>query len=371
MKIFIGSSKESENLMKEIAIVLEANGVEPLKWNKPGLFIPGTSVIDTIMKLSKEVDGAIFIYAEDDKSWYREAEVGTPRDNVVLEHGIFTGALSNYKRTALIKHKNPKIPTDYSGIVYIDYSEERKNLAQFQLETWLNTIKSDINNNQDSLRENENSLNLYLAKVKKENSIDFFLSNDVRNIKLQNFNNDDSFYHRQYQNFFTIFPTTKNEFEFPLSFYFESELPSGITMEEFCNDEHFDVKIEIGEHTFSKSHFKVTSTNHQNKIYYQITLQTKNLSLIGQTNCVIALKSIVPNNVQIETFAARYPTKGFSLRLEYDERHTYEYNWFKTNAYIEKDKFNMERADMRLNNGFHTYLNDWMLIGEGIAVCWT
>lgn len=370
MKIFIGSSRESEELMKEIAIVLESNNIIPIKWNKPGLFVPGVSIIDTIMNLSREVDGAIFIYAEDDKLWYRESETGAPRDNVVFEHGIFTGALSSYKKTALIKHKNPKIPTDYSGIVYINYSENRRETARFELETWLNTIKIEKENIQNSKRDNEVSIDLYFSKVRKENSLPFFLSNDVRHIKLSDIENSDTYYLRKYENFFTILPTDKNEFQFPVSFYFESELPSEIEFEKFCSDEFLEISMQIGNHLYDKSKFTITSINHLNKRYYQIKLTPENITLTGQTNCKVMLKCIVPKKVQIETFAARYPTKGFSLRLEYNLEHTYEYNWFKTNAYIEKDNFNMERADMRLPNGIHTYLNDWILIGEGIAVSW-
>ena len=72
MKVFIGSSREQEERAQDIANWLEKLGIESIVWNEVGAFIPGQYTLDDLVRLSNEVDAAIFVFAADDKTWYRK-----------------------------------------------------------------------------------------------------------------------------------------------------------------------------------------------------------------------------------------------------------------------------------------------------------
>jgi predicted nucleotide-binding protein len=107
VKVFIGSSSESVDHMSEIAMWLEEEKVEPVPWNLPTLFLPGDNTFLNLIEISRSVDGAIFIFAEDDLVWYRADTVAQPRDNVLLEYGLFVGALGP-KRAIICRRGRPK-----------------------------------------------------------------------------------------------------------------------------------------------------------------------------------------------------------------------------------------------------------------------
>src|SRR5437762_2909002 len=85
LNVFIGSSRESQAAMEEIAEWIEACGHTPRPWTDPGVFpLAGTSFA-SLHQVAKAVDAAIFIFGEDDKIWYRGDQTTSPRDNVLLE----------------------------------------------------------------------------------------------------------------------------------------------------------------------------------------------------------------------------------------------------------------------------------------------
>ena len=118
MNIFIGSSKEASETMKRIARCLRAAGHTPLPWNKRNLFITGQDLFAELVRLSKEVDGAVFVFAEDDTTWSRGAVHQIPRDNVLLEYGLFVGSLGRESVCAVVVGK-PKFPSDLLGVLVI------------------------------------------------------------------------------------------------------------------------------------------------------------------------------------------------------------------------------------------------------------
>ncbi len=136
MGIFIGSSDSPESLkdLRRIAMIVEDEGHVPLPWNKPGLFPLGNYVLDSLREISLRVDAAILIFNEDDRAWYRNDSVLQPRDNVVLEYGLFVSQLGREK-TIICRRGNAKIPSDLSGIIYCDLSKEFK--SQSVLVEWL------------------------------------------------------------------------------------------------------------------------------------------------------------------------------------------------------------------------------------------
>lgn len=135
MKIFIGSSSEAIPIVREIEVWIESNGNEPIPWDKPGIFTPGANTLETLIEVSRNVDGAIFIFSEDDKVWYRKDTVLQPRDNVLLEYGLFTGTLGPTK-VIIYKNGNIKDASDIKGINYIDVSPKRRSRAKLETNLW-------------------------------------------------------------------------------------------------------------------------------------------------------------------------------------------------------------------------------------------
>jgi hypothetical protein len=145
MKVFIGSSSSREALqvMEDVAVQLEqisAVNISALCWNDTKVFVGGFSTIENLEAVTKQVDAALFVYAEDD-ILLGKPFVGTPRDNVVFETGLFAGSLGSIHKSVIIRYKKPKILTDLSGIDYIEYDKDKTNLFKKKLEEWIKKIE--------------------------------------------------------------------------------------------------------------------------------------------------------------------------------------------------------------------------------------
>ena len=122
-RIFLGSSGKQAKLVQALTRGLaEVAEVEP--WTT--VFNPGVSTLDRLVELTRDVDFAAFVFAQDD--WTSNAPDATdqgqaaPRDNVVFEAGLFGGALG-MRRTFILHAKGAKLPTDLLGMTAVRYPE--------------------------------------------------------------------------------------------------------------------------------------------------------------------------------------------------------------------------------------------------------
>ena len=122
-RIFLGSSGKQAKLVQALTRGLsEVAEVEP--WTT--VFNPGVSTLDRLVELTREVDFAAFLFAQDD--WTSNptdvAAQGqaSPRDNVVFEAGLFGGALG-MRRTFILHAKGAKLPTDLLGMTAVRYPD--------------------------------------------------------------------------------------------------------------------------------------------------------------------------------------------------------------------------------------------------------
>jgi hypothetical protein len=124
-RIFLGSSGQQEKLLKALTRGLQdIADVEP--WTT--VFNPGVSTLDRLVELTREVDFAAFVFAQDD--WTSRGEApdaasgeASPRDNVVFEAGLFGGALG-IRRTFILHANGAKLPTDLLGLTAIRYDPD-------------------------------------------------------------------------------------------------------------------------------------------------------------------------------------------------------------------------------------------------------
>jgi Predicted nucleotide-binding protein containing TIR-like domain len=124
-RIFLGSSGQQEKLLQALSRGLhDVADVEP--WTT--VFNPGVSTLDRLVELTREVDFAAFVFAQDDwttKGASPDVASGqaSPRDNVVFEAGLFGGALG-IRRTFILHADGAKLPTDLLGLTSIRYDPD-------------------------------------------------------------------------------------------------------------------------------------------------------------------------------------------------------------------------------------------------------
>ena len=124
-RLFLGSSGKQEKLLQALTRGLsDIARVEP--WTT--VFNPGTSTLERLLELTREVDFAAFVFAQDD--WTTASPQASsepapgqasPRDNVVFEAGLFGGVLG-MRRTFILHASGAKLPTDLLGLTCVRYA---------------------------------------------------------------------------------------------------------------------------------------------------------------------------------------------------------------------------------------------------------
>src|SRR5688500_6945813 len=126
-RIFLGSSGKQAKLLQALTRGLDdVAHVEP--WTTS--FNPGTTTLERLLELTREVDFAAFVFAQDD--WTTNTPPAppaepaatsgqaSPRDNVVFEAGLFGGVLG-MRRTFILHATGAKLPTDLLGLTCVRY----------------------------------------------------------------------------------------------------------------------------------------------------------------------------------------------------------------------------------------------------------
>ena len=118
--IFIASSKEGKRFAD--IVKTELTGCANITVWDENFFKLNVSTFDSLCKKAIMYDFAIVLYTKDDISLSRRRFFSTPRDNIIFEHGLFTGIIGRYKTYALIQN-GVKIPSDLFGITYSYFSD--------------------------------------------------------------------------------------------------------------------------------------------------------------------------------------------------------------------------------------------------------
>src|SRR6201991_3547751 len=120
-RIFLGSSGKQEKLLQALARGLE-DVAHVVPWTTS--FNPGTSTLERLLELTREVDFAAFVFARDDWTTVGPVAPGdgqaSPRDNVVFEAGLFGGMLG-MRRTFILHAHGSKLPSDLLGLTSVRY----------------------------------------------------------------------------------------------------------------------------------------------------------------------------------------------------------------------------------------------------------
>ncbi len=117
LTVFIGSSAEAcdRGIVPRLANLLTRNDFHVLTWYDHDGFAPGEYTLDALLGIVKEVDLALFVFSKDDRLETRGQTEFVPRDNVLLEYGLFTSHLGR-RRVAVIQEDGVKLPIDVNGM---------------------------------------------------------------------------------------------------------------------------------------------------------------------------------------------------------------------------------------------------------------
>ncbi len=139
-RIFVGSSYETKGYAQIIAQVLEELDCIPIVWWSIPVFKGGKYIFDNILDIVHTVDAGVFLLAEDDKLNSRGDNFATPRDNVLIEAGLFYG-VRGINGVGLCVVDSPKIPSDWNGITTIRFEENQINKFKEKIKYWINNVK--------------------------------------------------------------------------------------------------------------------------------------------------------------------------------------------------------------------------------------
>jgi hypothetical protein len=123
-RIFIGSSKESEHVANAVHTCLQREA-ECTVWTQ-GVFRLSVSNIQNLMREVHTSEFGIFVFSPDDIVEMRGSLFSAPRDNVVYELGLFSGALGPERCFFLIPLDGDiHMPSDLLGITPGRYESGR------------------------------------------------------------------------------------------------------------------------------------------------------------------------------------------------------------------------------------------------------
>jgi hypothetical protein len=118
--VFIGSSSEGLPIAKAIQVNLDPS-CDVVLWSQ-GVFGLSGGTLETLVDKANEFDFAILVITPDDMTQSRGRKQQSPRDNVLLELGLFIGVLGR-KRTMVVfdRSANIKLPSDLAGVTLAGY----------------------------------------------------------------------------------------------------------------------------------------------------------------------------------------------------------------------------------------------------------
>lgn len=92
-----------------------------VRWDH-SVFEPSGYSLDSLVEAAENVDFAVLIASPDDTTVSRDVETASVRDNVILEFGLFVGAIGR-SRTYLLATADGviKLPTDILGLTRLPY----------------------------------------------------------------------------------------------------------------------------------------------------------------------------------------------------------------------------------------------------------
>jgi len=132
-RIFIASSSEGLKLATALKAALVTDPFDVNVWTD-GIFTPGLTNIEALEEELQRADFAVLLLSADDRVLSRWMFSRAPRDNLILELGLFVGAIGR-RRAIMVQPRGAKlkIPTDLLGVTPIKYAATDMNAVAAEL----------------------------------------------------------------------------------------------------------------------------------------------------------------------------------------------------------------------------------------------
>lgn len=142
-RVFIGSSSESRAIAEYIQLGL-GEEVEATVWSQ-GVFGLSEYPLESLEQAAQEFDFAVLVLTPDDVNRKRGRQGSAPRDNVILELGLFIGALGKNRTFIACPAGEPlELPTNLAGTTTAKYVSRENGNIQAALGLACTQIKTEI-----------------------------------------------------------------------------------------------------------------------------------------------------------------------------------------------------------------------------------
>lgn len=121
-QVFIGSSSEGKLVAEALQAQLLAH-CEVVLWDQ-GVFVPGRYTLENLIGIAHRSDFAVLVATPDDMRESRGLTTAVPRDNVILEFGLFAGVLGR-ERTLVLATDGALLPSDTLGLTRLTYHAQQ------------------------------------------------------------------------------------------------------------------------------------------------------------------------------------------------------------------------------------------------------
>lgn len=125
--------------METVGQLVEKADMTPILWPGPGTFTLSASIWESLIGMTRLVDAGAFIFREDDRIRAQKQQRWATRDNVILEFGLFCGALGAGNCAVFIKG-NPWIPVDLMGVTFVRLDDLER--AQLEVVAWAREMRA-------------------------------------------------------------------------------------------------------------------------------------------------------------------------------------------------------------------------------------
>jgi len=141
--VFIGTSSGGLGIAEAIQLNLD-QACEVVIWSQ-GVFGLSEGTLETLVDKADKFDFAVLVLTPDDMVQSRGKSEQSPRDNVLLELGLFLGVLGR-KRTFVVFNRNAgiKLPTDLAGVTLAGYQQHDSGNLQSSVGAACTMIKTVI-----------------------------------------------------------------------------------------------------------------------------------------------------------------------------------------------------------------------------------
>lgn len=141
--MFIGSSSEGKELAEYLQAALE-DVCDADVWDQH-VFEPSGETLGRLLDAANDYDFAALVLTPDDVVQKRGASALAPRDNVILELGLFLGALGR-QRVFMIAEKGAPLalPTDLLGVTVVTYKPRAKRQPRAEINPAALRLKEQI-----------------------------------------------------------------------------------------------------------------------------------------------------------------------------------------------------------------------------------